>query len=663
MKATSRKATKRGAGAGARVALDPELISLMRLVDAGRFAGVEPVARRILAKRRDQPLAMKALSFALLGLTRFDEALALLDYAIPLNSQDAELYNNRGIALSFLMRWDDSLADFQKARLLTPDDSVLLKNMGTALVRMHRWNEAVPFLLEAIEKHPGDYLEAINLLADCLANANRVDEALACFRALYAADEGDPYALYQLLSVSLRVCDWENHAQRLALLRTSSRDFLVRLHAPFRALAFTGLDGADLRRIAETHSTEMVFTAPPDWMRNIPPLGSYTTTRRLRVGYLSGDLRRHAVGRIVAEVIERHDRDRVEVFAYSTTADDGSDVRQRLLAAFDHFIDLTDASIEKTIKRIRSDRIDVLVDLSGWTSYARPEALALRCAPVQANWLGYAGTMGDSRIADYIIGDPVVTPLRDAPFYAEKIMQLPNCYLPADTTRPIGERPCRAAAGLPESAFVLCSFNNSYKFNPAVFDLWCRILARAPDSVLWLSHPGDSAAENLRKEIKARGIDVDRLIFSRRVAENADHLARIQVADLALDPFPYNSHSTGVDMLWAGVPMVALRGETFAGRVGASLLCAAGLPELIAETLADYERLVLTLYADRPRLAALHERLRQARATTSLFDMARFTKDLEDLYFEMARRATADGGTREAAGSAVSPHPAPSQVS
>jgi len=663
MKAKSRSLSRRVAVAGKRPPLDPELMSLMSLVQAGRFADVEALARRILAKRPDQPLALKALSFALVGLARYEEALTLLDYAIPRQPQDAELHNNQGIALSMLMRWEDSIVSFQRARQLTPDDPEVLKNMGAALLRMHRWNDAVPILLQAIEKHPGDYAEAISLLADCLSNAHRIDEAWTCFRELYANDDTNLYVLFQLISVSLKRCHWDELPRLIDLLREKSRDFAAPLSSPFWALAFPGLDGVEHRRVAEGHSRNMLPAARPELPP--PPLLPVRAGdgHRLRIAYISGDFRRHAVGLIIPEVIERHDRSRVEVYAYSTTADDGSSIHQRLSAAFDRFVDVTDFSVEKLVQRIRADDIDVLIDLSGWTSEGRPEALALRCAPVQVNWLGYAGTMGDGRVADYIIGDPVATPLEHAGFYAERIMQLPHCYLPADATRPIGARPSRVEAGLPESAFVFCSFNNSYKFNPTVFDLWCSVLARAPDSVLWLTHPRESGADNLRKEFGARGIDVDRLIFARRVDDHADHLARMQLADLALDPFPYNSHSTGVDTLWAGVPMVALKGTTFAGRVGASLLTAVGLPELIVENQADYARLALALYADRARLAALHERLRQARATTSLFDMARFTKNLEDLYFEMARRATADGESREAAGSAVSPHPGPGQVS
>lgn len=639
--------------------LEPEFISLMELVDAKRFADVEPLARRLLAKHKGHPLAMKALSFALVGLERYEETLALLDHAIPANPRDAELYNNQGIALSMLMRWEQSLKSFERAIELASDDPEFYKNMGAALSRMHRWGDAVPVLLKAIEKHPGDYVEAVSLLADCLANAHRIDEAWTCFNELYAADEENLYALCQLISTSLRRCLWGRLGELLAKLRNDTNDFRTLGFAPFAALAFPGLTGPELRRIAKRHAIGATGRLLPISCDRLSAAPIPAAGRRLRVGYLSGDLRGHPVGMIVAEVIERHDRTRVEVFAYSTTDSDGSAIRSRLEATFDHFVDVRELPIEDIVRRIRGDSIDVLVDLAGWTAESRPEALAQRCAPVQVNWLGFAGTMGDERLADYVLGDPVVTPPEDAECFSEHIVRLPHCYLPADTTALPKAAPARATEGLPDNGFVFCSLNNSYKFNPAVFDLWAKILSQARGSVLWLSRVSESVATHLREEIEARGIDGDRLIFARRVPEHEDHIARLQLADLALDPFPYNSHSTGVDTLWAGVPMIALRGSTFAGRVGASLLTAVGLTELIADSVCDYQRLALELYADRERLQNLRNRLIHARTTAPLFDMGRFARDLEDVYLLLTRRSVSDNAAMTEPSPAVLPSRGP----
>jgi predicted O-linked N-acetylglucosamine transferase (SPINDLY family) len=315
--------------------------------------------------------------------------------------------------------------------------------------------------------------------------------------------------------------------------------------------------------------------------------------------------------------------------------DDGSDSRKRLAAAFDELADVGSLTVRNLTERIRRDRIDILVDLSGWTQHARPESLALRCAPVQVNWLGYPGTMGHKTVADYILGDPVVTPAGDADYYTETIAQLPFCYLPADTTWRPENSASRLAEGLPESGFVFCSLNGSQKYNPPLFDLWCGLLRETPGSVLWLSDPGATGADALRQEAIRRDVQAERLVFAKRVDSKGDHLTRIALADLGLDPFPYNSHSTGIDTLWAGVPLLALRGQTFAGRVGASMLLAAGLDSLVAETPEQYREIALDLYRDRQRLDALRKHLDQAKQSAPLFDMARFTRSLEDVYARM----------------------------
>lgn len=629
------KAARRQGGNARKILNDPELIALMRLVEAGRFAEIEPVARRILNKRPNQPLAMKALSFSLLGLGRPEEAAALLEHAIQRNPQDAELHNNRGIALSQLMRWDESLESFQRARTLTPNDPELLKNMGLALTRMHCWGEAVPLLLEAIEKHPDDYLEAISLLADCLFNSYRSDEAWTCYEELHRSDEGNLYALFQLIATGLRRVHWEGMVARIAELRQRSKDFSIALGGPLMSLLFPGLGPRDHRYIAEGHAATILPAGPSAPFAAAPGAETDSASRKLRIAYLSGDFRPHPVGLIIPEVIERHDRTRFEVLGYSTMPDDGSDSRKRLAAAFDELADVGSLTVRNLTERIRRDRIDILVDLSGWTQHARPESLALRCAPVQVNWLGYPGTMGHQAVADYIIGDPVVTPAGDADYYTETIAQLPFCYLPADTTWRPGNSASRLAEGLPESGFVFCSLNGSQKYNPPLFDLWCGLLRETPGSVLWLSDPGASGAEALRQEAVRRDVQAERLVFAKRVDSKGDHLARIALADLGLDPFPYNSHSTGIDTLWAGVPLLALHGSTFAGRVGASMLLAAGLDDLVAETPEQYREIALDLYRDRRRLDSLRKRLEEAKQAAPLFDMARFTENLEDVYIRM----------------------------
>ncbi len=643
-----------GKGGSVRGAADQDTANLMRLVETRRYAEVEKTARGILARNGRHALALKALSFALVALGGSDEeVLRIADQALRLTPADGELHNNRGIALSMLMRWDESIFSFSEASRLSPQDPEIHKNLGYAWFRMGRWTEAVVALLRAIETHPGDYVEAMHILVPALINGQRWDEASACCRALRTSQPDDPSLLCGLIHIDLRRCDWAEVMDGISKLRQVSADFRLPMGNAGLALPMPGISEQDHAAIARNYAAETIsqgyLEAPNPLSLNWLP-----SSRRLRIAYMSGDFRDHAVGSAIAEVIERHDRSRVEVFGYSTNESDGSAMRRRLEQAFEHFVDVAPTSVHATAQRIRDDGIDILVDLTGWTANGRVEALAIRCAPIQVNWLGYAGTLGHPKLADYLIGDPVAMPHSVQDAYIEAIAHMPHSCMPLDSTRVIGPSPTKQSQGLPADAFVLCSLNNSYKFNPPLFDLWCSLLAEMPDAVLWLPHHNDAVAANLRHEVERRGIDAKRLVLASRVDSQEEHLARLQLADLALDTSPYNSHSTGADALWVGVPLVAKLGDSFAARVGASLLTAAGLPELIAVDDAGYARLVLELYRDRSRLAGLRERLVATRKMAPLFDMKRFARDLEDLYFRMA-----DDALKAAAVSAAQPPSAP----
>lgn len=609
----------------------------MRLVDASQYVESEAAARRILGSCSTHSLALKALGFALIGQGRYDDALPIVSFALERNPDDPELHNNLGIVLSALMRWDESIKCFSRSVEIKPGDPEVLKNYGVALSRMNKFDEAVSLFLKAIECHPGDYLEAIEQLGGALLRSHRNDEAWTCFNELWQNDPGNATILSQLLCASLKRCDWTNLEARLRALRSLSADYQALTDNPFVVLSFPGVSGDEQRRVAANFARRNIPVSVLDASAADSPGRERLAAagQRLRIGYFSADYRNHPVGLIMPQVIELHDRSRVEAFGYSIGVDDKSEIRKRLGVAFDRFVDLFDCSVRDTAERIRADRIDILVDLHGWTADGRPEALALRCAPVQVNWLGYAGTLGHPKLADYLLGDAVVTPLHEQAHYTEALAHLPHCYLPADTAIDLRPPPSRADAGLPTEGFVFCSFNNSYKFNPGVFDLWCRLLREVPDSCLWLSQPGGSAEERLRQEAQARAVDPARIVFAPRVASRLDHLSRLQLADLALDPFPYNSHSSAIDVLWAGVPMVALLGETFPGRVGASVLRAARLDELIAGSLDDYCRIALALARDRQRLQALRATLADDKRACPLFDMPRFVGALEDVYFRM----------------------------
>lgn len=624
-------------GPGAKV--NARLLPLMKLVEQKRHAEIIDVARALLKTLPAHPYVLKALSFGLIGQGAYDVGCPVLEHAIVLSPNDSELHNNLGICLSATLRWPEALACFDRALVLNATDPEAWKNRGAALCLMNRWNEAIPCLVKAVELYPGDYDEAIDKLAGALLNADRVQEALACYSGLLEIEPDNVGYLGSYVYAGLRQCHWDSLKLNIDRLRAMSDGFNKPALGPFQAMAMPGLSAPELRRISEINARN---TVAPSVFNQPPLVGKRVGQRRpgqaLRVGYLSYDFKDHPVANLLAQVIEQHDRQRVEVFGYSVGPDDGSDIRKRLIGAFDHFVDISALGVESSANRIFDDAIDILVDLQGWTTGERASMLALRPAPIQVNWLGYPGTIGSRRFADYLLGDRIATPHEHAACYAEEIVHMPHCYLPIDATQGLLDAPTRAEAGLPEKGFVFCSLNNPYKLNPQVFDVWCKVLRETPGSCLWLIKPPGSGADNLIREAVARGVDPNRIVFASYVKSRASYLARLQLADLALDPSPYNSHSSGMDFLWAGVPLVTLLGDTFSGRVGASLVTAAGLPECVTHSWDEYLALSLDLYRNPERLAMLRQRLVSGRKSAPLFDMERFTGDLENVYSSLYER-------------------------
>ena len=359
---------------------------------------------------------------------------------------------------------------------------------------------------------------------------------------------------------------------------------------------------------------------------------------KIRIAYLSADFYRHATAFLMAGVFEQHDRTKFESFAISYGPSDDSDMRRRLEGAFDHFLDLRTAPDRAIAEKLREMEIDIAVDLKGYTGQGRPGILAQRGAPVQLHYLGYPGSLGAPYV-DYLIADNTVIPRKSVDHYAEQIIFLPGCYQCNDARRPDpGELPPRGQAGLPENAFVFCCFNSSFKIGPDIFSAWMRLLRNLPESVLWLLDCDPIATANLRREAVGHGVAPERLILARR-APLEEHLARLGLADLALDTFPYGAHTTASDAAWTCVPLIALAGESFAARVSASVLTAAGVPELITRSLHEYESRALMLARDKHALAGIRAQLRANRAKSPLFDTVLFTRHLESAYTIIYRRS------------------------
>jgi predicted O-linked N-acetylglucosamine transferase (SPINDLY family) len=358
---------------------------------------------------------------------------------------------------------------------------------------------------------------------------------------------------------------------------------------------------------------------------------------KVRLGYVSADFRRHPTAFLSAGIFEGHDRSRFDVVGLAIGPNDGSAMRARLEGAFDKFIDCAALTDDAIADRVKAEEIDILVDLNGFTIHARTEIFARRSAPVQVNYLGFPGSMG-ADFMDYIIADAVLIPPTHQHAYSEKVAYLPHCYQPNDRECHIAERQfTREECALPDQGFVFCCFNNNFKIMPETFDSWMRILARAEGSILWLLKDNQASAENLKRHAADRGIDPSRLIFAERM-ELSDHLARHRLADLFLDTLPYNAHTTASDALWAGLPILTLIGETFASRVAASLLTAVELPELIADSVEQFESVAIELAAVPSKLAAIRDKLARNRLVTPLFDTKRYIGNLEAAFQAMHRR-------------------------
>jgi predicted O-linked N-acetylglucosamine transferase (SPINDLY family) len=428
----------------------------------------------------------------------------------------------------------------------------------------------------------------------------------------------------------MHICDWRDLDSELAQLQAKmERD--EKVCPPFALLALSSSLSLQ-RKSAE------IWAHESDGVKNeLGPLTRRSRPDRIRIGYFSSDFQQHAPAYLIAGLLERHDRSQFEIIAFSFGPSSNDGMRQRLQAACDQFLEVGHLSDVAIAALSRHWEVDIAVDLKGFTQGSRPAIFAARAAAIQVNYLGYPGTMGADFI-DYLIADNTVVPREKRPHYAEKIVTLPGSNQVNDDQRWIADTTfTRAELGLPQTGFVFCCFNNNYKITPATFDLWMRILQQVDESVLWLVQDSADAAENLRREASARAVDARRLVFARRMPQ-AEHLARHRLADLFLDTFPCNAHTTGSDALWAGLPVLTCSTEAFAGRVAASLLKAVDLPELIYSSPQTYEAIALRLARDRAQLQAMRQRLAQDRWKAPLFNTSLYTRRIEAAYVQMMHR-------------------------
>jgi predicted O-linked N-acetylglucosamine transferase (SPINDLY family) len=588
-----------------------------------------------IAIRLDKNHLGSCLNFgkSLHQLKRYDEALSHYDQAIKLKPDFAEAYNNKGNSLRKLKRYDEALSHYDQAIKLKPDYAEAYNNKGNLLRELKRYDEALFNSDQAIKLKP-DFAEAYYNKGSIFNDLKHYEEALFNYDQAIKLKPDYEYLSGMLLHTKMSMCYWQN-------FKVNLKSLLLQINENKKSsfcLAVLALTDSPL---IQRKSSEICVNDKYPSSSLLGPIFKSKYRDKIKIGYYSPDFREHPVAHLLAELLELHDKNQFELFGFYFGPPDSSKIHKRILSSFNQFFDVGLKSDKDIALMSREIGIDIAIDLTGFTGLLRTDIFSHRAAPIQINYLGYPGTIGAEYI-DYIIADPIIIPTESQQYYSEKVVYLPNSYQANDRQRFITNKVfTKDELGLPKDSFVFCCFNNNYKITPNTFDGWVRILKAVKGSVLWLLEDNPIAASNLRKEAQFRDLDLNRLIFAKRI-DPSEHLARHYVADLFIDTFPYNAHTTASDALWAGLPILTCMGESFASRVAASLLNAIELPELITTTQEQYEARAIELATNPEKLKAIKYKLERNRLTTALFDTPRFTKHIQAAYKQMYERYQAD---------------------
>ncbi len=562
------------------------------------------------------------------NLNEYDEAAVAYDRALALKPDFAEAWHGRGCLFFENNEIDKASAAYDKALMLRSDFANAWIGKAAVFSKRMLYKDALAAFDKALAIKP-DFAGAWIGRGTVCSGLKQFDEAFSSFDKALTLEPDLAAAEGARLHAKMHLCDWSNFDAECAHLLSSVEKGTVT--QPFVLIPIASSADEQLQCAKLFNKAKYPSSYDPIWR------GGRYNHDRIRVAYLSADFRDHPVSYLLAGVFEHHDRERFETVGISFGPTNGGGWMERIKAALETFIDVRVLSDAQIVDVMREKEIDIAIDLMGYTQDSRPNVMAMRPAPIQINYLGYPGTMG-ADFMDYIIADQTVIPVAHRHHYAEKIAYMPDTFQSNDRAyHTVDKVITRAAAGLPPAGFVFCCFNASYKITPAVFDLWMRILRQTDGAVLWLYVDNPTAKDNLRRQAATRGVTPDRLIFAPGMAL-PEHQARLPLADLFLDTSPFNAGATASGALWAGVPILTRMGDTFAGRMGASLLNAIGLLELIATSAKSYEALAIELASQPEKLATIKRKLSENRLTTPLFDTGRFTKQIEAAYIKMHER-------------------------
>ena len=579
------------------------------------------------------PHVLRLLGVIYAQRMQYTEALKYFNDSLKALPKNALALSNLGNVLLQLKEYNKALDAYDKSLKIDAKYEEAWSNKGNALYELKRYEEAITCHDRALSLNP-NYAEAWSNKGHVFNELKRYDEAIACHDRALSLKPNVPWGYGDLLHTKMRVCSWsgfegslENIAHRILANEKAT--------TPLPLLCIT--DNALLHQ----KSSEIYIQSKYPFNAVLGPIQKRSGNQKIRIAYFSADFHNHATGYLMAELFELHDKNQFELVGFSFGPIAGDEMRQRIEKSFDQFIEVGNQSDMEIAQLSRDLNIDIAVDLKGFTQDSRTGIFANRAAPIQVNYLGYPGTMGADYM-DYIIADKTLIPQEAQQAYSEKIAYLSGSYQVNDRKRFISDRQfTRQDLGLPENGFVFCCFNNNFKILPATFAGWMRILKAVEGSVLWLFQDNPWAVENLKQEALNHGVDPSRLVFAERMPLS-EHLARHRQADLFLDTFPYNAHTTTSDALWTGLPVLTLMGNSFASRVAASLLNAIGLPELISNSQEEYEALAIELASNPQKLIALKQKLASNKLTTPLFDTPQFTKGLERAYVQMYERYQTD---------------------
>ncbi|KZX58334.1 hypothetical protein A3709_02415 [Halioglobus sp. HI00S01] len=614
-----------------RYANDPMIDNFLGVVNSalGNAEAAVDCYTRAIDLKPDYAEVYRNLGVALQQLGRHSQAAEIYAKAIRLEPANAQAHYGLASALKETGEFEKAVTSYSRAIKLQPNYAAAYNNLGNTLQFLNRYHEAIRSFSRSVELDPVS-AEAHANLGHVYSVLDRHEEAIASYTAALKYNPRFDDARAKLLHRQSLLCEWGSEGTRASLI--AQLGLTKEVVEPFSMLAQDD-DPQRQRQRARLYARKTfgqyrelsTLARPKDQLR------------RMKIGYFSADFHNHATMFLMAKMFEVHDSERFSIHAFSFAPDHDDTMGKRLQQTVDVFHDVRHLGEQAIAELARAEGIDIAVDLKGYTKRARTGIFAYRAAPVQISYLGYPGTMGMPSM-DYLVADPVLIPENERTSYSENIIYLPHSYQVNDNERVISQNiPTRAEEGLPETGFVFCCFNNSYKITPREFDIWMRLLGRVPGSVLWLLDTGKTARENLRREAQQRGIDPQRLVMAQKL-DLADHLARHCLADLFLDTFAYNAHTTASDALWAGLPVITRLGRSMAARVGASLLQAVNLPDLVTHSDEEYEQLALTLAANPERLADLRGRLADNRLSTPLFDTELFTRHLEQAYQQAYQR-------------------------